>query len=103
MQAVKENSPTEEIVKEIKPGDEIGLVTKSGDRRNVTVSSISEGYIFSDEESYKLEDIKIIEVRRLDAGQTAVQSAAVVGGIGLGVLINVIINAILFTIITGLI
>lgn len=94
MQPVKENSPTEEIVKEIKPGDEIRLVTKSGDKRYITVSSISEGYIFSDEESYKLEDIKIIEVRRLDAGETAVQWVAVVGGIGLAFLMDAILIAI---------
>lgn len=46
MQPVRENSTTEEIVKEIKSGDEIRLVTETGDKRYITVSSIAEGYIF---------------------------------------------------------
>jgi hypothetical protein len=93
MQPVEENASTEAIVKEIKPGDEILLVTKSGDKRYITVSSISEGYIFSVEESYNIEDIEITEVRRLDVGETAGQSIAVVGGIGFALLFQFLITA----------
>ena len=60
-------------------------------RRGTTVSSISEGYIFSEEESYKLENIKIIEAQRLNA---AGQVVVVVGGIGFAVLMQALIYAI---------
>jgi hypothetical protein len=91
MQPVKESSTTEEIINEIVPGTEILLVTDAGDKRYITVSSISEGYIFSEDESYKLEDIEIIEVTRLN---TTGKAVAVVGGIGLALLMQYLIAAI---------
>ena len=72
MQPVTENATTDEIEKEIKPGNQVRLVTKTGNEHFITVSSISEGYIFGEEESFKLDDIEIIEVKRPTAVGQAV-------------------------------
>jgi hypothetical protein len=72
MQPVTENATTDEIEKEIKPGNQVRLVTKTGNEHFITVSSISEGYIFGEEESFKLDDIEIIEVKRPTAVGLAV-------------------------------
>ena len=67
MQPVTENATTEEIEKEIKPGDQVRLVTKTSNEHFITVSSISQGYIFGEKESIKLDDIEKIEIKRHSA------------------------------------
>ena len=72
MQPVSENATTEEIEKEIKPGDQVRLGTKSGNEHSITVSSMSEGYIFGEGESFILDDIETIEVQKITAVGQAV-------------------------------
>jgi len=99
MQPLTENATNEEIEKEIKPGDEVRLVTKTGNQHFITVSSISEGYIFGEEESFKLDDIEIIEVKKPTAvGQVVGHTAA--AGIGIGAAI--LMQALIMVVILGL-
>ena len=81
MQPVKESTATEEIEREVKPGDEVRLVTKNGEEHVFVFSSISDGYIFGQEESFKLEDIQTLEVKKLTGAGYAVAytSAAALG------------------------
>jgi len=94
MQPVKENSTTEEILNEIKPGDEIRLVTKTGEQHLITVSSISDGYIFGEEEQFKLEDIEVIEIKRLNAAGNVAAAGVAIG-------VTVLVQALIMAIILG--
>lgn len=96
MQPVKEDSTTEEVLNEINPGDEILLVTKTGNQHLITVSSISKGYIIGEVESFNLDDIEILEVKKPTAvGQVVGHTAAAGVGIGVAVLMQALIMAIL--------
>mgnify|MGYP003640618278 FL=1 len=96
MQPVKGNSTTEEIVKVLKPGYEVRLVTKSGIEHYTKVTSISDGYVFSNEESFNIEDIEIIEITRPVSPpgvDPLTDVVTVVGGIGFALLLQALILA----------
>jgi hypothetical protein len=95
MQPVTEIATTDQIEKEIKPGNQVRLVTKTGNEHFIIVSSISEGYIFGEEESFKLDDIEIIEVKR----PTAVGQA---GGITAAFTVGAVIAFLTYAIFTSL-
>jgi len=96
MQPVTENATTDEIEKEIKPGNQVRLVTTTDNEHFITVSSISEGYIFGEEESFKLDDIEIIEVKRPTAvGKAVGYTAAFTIGAGIAFLMYAIFTSLL--------
>ena len=67
MQPVTENSTAEEIGKQIQPGDQVRLTTTNGEQHEFVFAYIEDGYIFGEEESYKLEDIETLEVKKSTA------------------------------------
>ena len=74
----KDNISNENIGNEIIPGDQIKIISQAGDQRLITVTSISDGYVISKEGRFKLEDIEIMEIKRLNmAGNVAVVGAFV--------------------------
>ena len=72
----------QEIVKEINIGDQIEIETGSGERRVITVLSISETYIeWGAGERFELADIQVISHRKYTIGEKTLEVAGLVSGV----------------------
>ena len=92
MQPLDTDFPKQEVVDGIEIGDQIELETKTGDRRVITVSSISKSHIESGTERFALEEIEIVGLRKTTAAE---EGAGVAFGITIGVSVHVLLMALI--------
>ena len=115
MQPLTGDLSRENIASLIKPGSDVIVITKTGERHSIKVSSITEDRIIgttileeerqysAEEEQFRFEDIDRIETRKPGSAAKVVGTAAGVGGIVVLYAISyVIYTAIIFEVVKAL-
>lgn len=92
IQPLEENFSKEEIINTIRPGYKIEILTKTGDKYLIKVSSITGENITGDGKKIKLEDIERIEIKRFSEGMRA---GVVIGGLALAYILGLIIDSLI--------